>query len=742
MTSQTGRRVGTIVRAGGLTSAVVLLIAAAVGPATVTWTLSKPQIPQARNGSLAAESCPGTNACIAVGSGYSPSGPARTLAEAWNGTTWRIQATPNPPGSKGSNLDAVACPAATACTAVGTYVDSSGTQRPIAEAWNGSTWTIRATPDQPGSHGTVLDGVYCTAASACIAVGYYEDVSSQDYPQAFAESWNGQAWHILPAPDTAGVQSPLYAVSCTSPTTCIAVGAATSGTGVNAPLAAAWNGTAWTILPAIGPSGSSQIALNGVSCTAANACTAVGYYAQPPTFARHTLAEAWNGSSWKIQPTPNPDGYAGLAAVSCTAASACTAVGSKALTAPTVLAEAWNGSTWTAQQAPVPTGTSALTAVSCAANACGAAGYVGPLAGTRHALTEARTGSTWAFQPAISPRGALPASLGGVSCTSASSCVAVGTSTAQGWNGTRWRDLSAARPPGAASINLTGVSCATATACLAVGFYINSAGGLAMLAETWNGTAWTLHPPVRPGGAVGDLTSVSCSAPSACMAVGASTNTSGATLALAESWNGTAWTIRPTAQPANSDGSELNGVSCTAAGSCTAVGDYHVVRSSDLELAEAWNGTAWSVEPTPGTNGTRILNAVSCTAPGACAAVGYRGGGPLAETWNGTAWTAQTPPSPQNSFDVFLNGVSCVAASDCTATGSYSTGDTGFGMTLAEVWNGTAWHLQQTASPSNTEIVGLSGVSCMPGGACTAVGSYGPSQPGFGAFVPLAEQRN
>jgi len=318
----------------------------------------------------------------------------------------------------------------------------------------------------------------------------------------------------------------------------------------------------------------------------------------------------------------------------------------------------------------------------------------------------------------------------------------VGTSTAQGWNGTRWRDLSAARPPGAASINLTGVSCAAATVCLAVGFYIKSSGGLGMLAETWNGTTWTLHPPIRPGGMPGDLTGVSCATARACMAVGSYVNSSGARLALAESWNGTAWTVRPTAQPANSDGSELNGVSCTGAGSCTAVGDYHVVRSSDLELAEVWNGTTWSVEPTPGTNGTRILNSVSCTAPAGCAAVGYRGGGPLAETWNGTTWTARTPPSPKNSADVFLFGVSCVAASDCTAVGEYSLTNTGFGATLAEVWDGTAWHLQQTVGPSNTEIVGLTGVSCMPGGACTAVGSDGPSQPGFGAFVPLAEQRN
>jgi hypothetical protein len=41
------------------------------------------------------------------------------------------------------------------------------------------------------------------------------------------------------------------------------------------------------------------------------------------------LAEVWNGSAWSVQTTINPLTYSRLSAVSCTAANACTAVGKK-----------------------------------------------------------------------------------------------------------------------------------------------------------------------------------------------------------------------------------------------------------------------------------------------------------------------------------------------------------------------------------------------------------------------------
>jgi hypothetical protein len=66
-----------------------------------------------------------------------------------------------------------------------------------------------------------------------------------------------------------------------------------------------------------------------------------------------TLAEWWNGKHWRIQPTPNPANYrlsfgeVALDGVSCTSAKACTASGEYSLSgAAAYFLEAWNGSSW------------------------------------------------------------------------------------------------------------------------------------------------------------------------------------------------------------------------------------------------------------------------------------------------------------------------------------------------------------------------------------------------------------
>ena len=86
-------------------------------------------------------------------------------------------------------------------------------------------------------------------------------------------------------------------------------------------------GAGWSVVPSPNPQ-VPQGSLSGVSCTSASACTAVGDYTNT-TGTRVTLAERWNGTSWTIQSTPNPTGAKGssLSGVSCTSASACTAVG-------------------------------------------------------------------------------------------------------------------------------------------------------------------------------------------------------------------------------------------------------------------------------------------------------------------------------------------------------------------------------------------------------------------------------
>jgi hypothetical protein len=110
-------------------------------------------------------------ACTAVGYYVNSAGTPETLAEHWDGTTWTIQPTPNGEVS----LSAVSCTSATACSAVGDYVSTiaPGTtgELTLAEAWDGTTWTIQPTPNSTGRANSFLNGVSCTSTTKCTAVG-------------------------------------------------------------------------------------------------------------------------------------------------------------------------------------------------------------------------------------------------------------------------------------------------------------------------------------------------------------------------------------------------------------------------------------------------------------------------------------------------------------------------------------------------------------------------------------------
>src|SRR5262249_32220554 len=144
---------------------------------------------------------------------------------------------------------------------------------------------------------------------------------------------------------------------------------------------------------------------------------------------------------------------------------------------------------------------------------------------------------------------------------------------------------------------------------------------------------------------------------------------------LVERWNGTAWSIVPSPNRAGVD--ELLSVSCVSASACTAVGwsapSSKSGPSSVRTLVETWNGTAWPIAPSPnpGTGTGNALFGVSCVTAAFCAAVGHYGKcctakeKPITEIWNGSTWSVA--PNPQKPRNADLASVSCVSATDCTA---------------------------------------------------------------------------
>jgi hypothetical protein len=356
------------------------------------------------------------------------------------------------------------------------------------------------------------------------------------------------------------------------------------------------------------------------------------------------------GSTWKIEPTPNPAGaqVSVLSAVSCSSGRACTAVGSQtsSLSSPgSALAERWNGQSWGIQPTAKVNGATSpqLYGVSCAsASACTAVGTAFDTAGSRDVnLAEAWNGKSWGVQAIPNPVGATNSVLYAVSCTSASACTAVGVednaagfprAMVERWNGMAWRIQAVPQP--SKRTWFFGVSCSAARACAAVGYQNNGTGDAQPFAETWNGTQWrALTVPLPHGAPGGAFSAVSCTSPDACTATGTSFSATGPT--LAERWDGTHWRIQPTPNPANYPTSfgevALDAVSCTSAKACTASGEYSPGGMAAYFL-EAWNGKSWRLvtAPVPVDFVSGALLGLSCHC-GRCTAVGAWAGGPIAQ---------------------------------------------------------------------------------------------------------------
>lgn len=670
------------------------------GPTTaVTWSVQPtPKIPDPHGG-LSGISCTSQSFCVSAGGPYT--------AAIWNGTSWRKQRLP------GSILpSAVSCTSPAYCAVVGVVEDPYGNTTTEIIAWNGTKWAV-----QPSPAFAFLNGVSCSSPSACMAVGDTYDPNSQLLPRV--ERWNGTTWSMVANPKE-NSSGELDAVSCSSAAACTLTGY-TAKARTDTPLIERWNGSSLVLQQAAQPPSVDSSVIEGVSCPGNDACIAVGN-----VDSRQPYIEIWDGTTWTAMASPAIAGQ--LFGVSCTAITACTAVGAPIETNAPAVAEQLSGSTWSMEQVPAPGGSSEprLDGVSCPlATDCMAVGGYTSWSHDDKSLAEQWNGTQWAIQAAPNDPTRPLGSFSGVSCATASDCTAVGGFTSsdyslvplgETWNGTGWT-ISNPRPFSLGAVPAA-VSCPAASMCMAVGGHNGGDDGSYPWAAVQNGTTWVTVNPPPPSGihTIAELTGVSCASATYCIAVGSDYSVSGgqvSQLPLAYAWNGTTWTAMT--MPAVTTG-YLSGVSCTSATWCVAVGD-----GSSSWLAEVWDGTAWTVMP---TSGSPAIYAVSCSSAVACTAVGdaHVARQATIERWDGVSWTAQRPAlSPPGYKYAVLDGVSCALATACTAVGYYWSGESsGTTKSFIQAWDGTGWTAEQ--SPA-TGYGDLASVSCTSPTVCTAVGT-------------------
>lgn len=332
-----------------LVGAGVVAAAAAPSAAEAGWSIQPaPRPAHAGDTELFGVSCTSTRDCMAVGqSVVASTGNAIPLVEHWNGSRWSIQPTPIRTANdwQGALTD-VSCSSSTACMAVGAF-DTDNWSGPLAERWNGSSWSLQRIPQSIGAE--EFFGVSCASSTGCIAVGGGQ--------ASFAQRWDGKRWSFenIRFGDLQGRANELTDVSCPSRGTCAAVGTDDIGlcgddySDYLVPVLGLWRSGRWSLRrhPNLGCSNTyiGENELNALSCTSTTACTAVG-----------TAVYRWDGHHWSIQPAAN--GGDELLGVSCTSRNACTAVGSRGYT--------WNGHGWSSQPISSPSGTTGeLYSVSC-----------------------------------------------------------------------------------------------------------------------------------------------------------------------------------------------------------------------------------------------------------------------------------------------------------------------------------------------------------------------------------------
>jgi hypothetical protein len=259
----------------------------------------------------------------AVGDYQSKTIPQRTLIEHWNGTAWQIVASPNA-GSSDNYLFHVAGVAANDLWAVGYYVNSQSVYRTLIEHWNGTTWKVIASPNITGSD--ILNSVVAVSTSDVWSVGVSYNNSGPT--QTLIEHWNGSNWQVVVSPNPFTIGNSLWGVAAVSANNVWAVGSGIDGNSAAHPLFEHWNGTTWQVVsgptPAIKQiarasgkagmmakvipfSGGEPLTFFGVTAVSANNVWTVGDYINSSGIYQ-TLIEHWNGQAWSIVSSPNFSG--------------------------------------------------------------------------------------------------------------------------------------------------------------------------------------------------------------------------------------------------------------------------------------------------------------------------------------------------------------------------------------------------------------------------------------------------
>jgi hypothetical protein len=431
-------------------------------------------------------------------------------------------------------------------------------------------WAAGVQPELPANAGGTpqaeLDAMACPSAGNCSAVGSYRDNTGSQQGLLLDETdgtWSPAIEAPLPANALSFQLVGLLAVSCVSTGNCTAAGAYLTNdtSGLGGLLLTETDGT-WATgveatLPPNGVRPDPPIGITSVSCVSVGNCTVVGGYTTTSGASEGLVLTETNGS-WapgiEVQPPANASASAYLNDVECSSVGNCSAIGSYTdnsdVNREGLLVTETTGTWSPAVEAVLPANAATTQQqVFVSPPACASAGECATVAsyidgsGATQQMLLTETGGAWSpgIQPPLPPNAATTNPQGGIappSCPSAGNCSDGGAYHDNSGNsegllltqtGASWSPSEAILPANAATTGQEAgvrlLSCPSTGNCRAAGSYVDDSGDHEGLLLTETSGTWAAEEAAVPANAKTPDASpafgvISCPSAGSCTAAG------------------------------------------------------------------------------------------------------------------------------------------------------------------------------------------------------------------------------
>lgn len=337
------------------------------GPASEIVTATPEAVPSvptsSASGTFNAISCPSPSECVAVGSGGSNGGSGLVEVSTDGGMTFTDEPVPDdaPP------LNGVYCSSALDCLAV-------GLNRVLLTTDGGTSWSEHVDlGNQYSDSAVTLDAVSCQTATQCLTFGVnfgmYETTSAYDYSTDGGDTW-----------ETATTNPTMFTpyLYCLPGGNCIGMGPPSLSTD---------GGETW--IPNNPGFGGDWF---GLTCIpSSTTCFGTGYgYNDQDQFVGQLITSNDGGQTWSNQSDTLPSGIEALASISCVASATCLALGTSSTGSSLVISTQDGGTTWSLLSGPSSISPSQIACIS--DTSCVVAGTN---AGAPAAATTSDAGDSW-----------------------------------------------------------------------------------------------------------------------------------------------------------------------------------------------------------------------------------------------------------------------------------------------------------------------------------------------------------